>query len=100
MAAYRGRSTRSLDAMSDAVATAFVICVVYAVLGNVVLLFLLQERDVPFTFMWAGVPGYLYRRAVQAGVAGGLRWFACSTVIAFVLAFPLGMVASGGSSTP
>jgi hypothetical protein len=66
--------------------------VLYAVLGNAAVYFILRHREVPMRSIWAGTPGYLYRVCCGTSVAGlGLRRFALSTNIAGLLAFLLGL---------
>jgi hypothetical protein len=66
----------------------FAISVSYAVIGNATVLWILIRRGVEVRFLWSGTPGYLYRICAQnASAAGkGLRRFALSTNIAFIVA--------------
>ena len=76
---------------------AFVVCGVYAVFGNVVVYITLVRHGIPVRFMWAGTPGYLYRICATPNPAlgPGLRRFALSTNIAFVVAMILGVSIGG-----
>ena len=67
--------------------TLILLCITYAVLGNAFVLLALMRRNVPLNFMWAGIPGYLYRRCIGADVGTALTQFALSTNVALVVAF-------------
>lgn len=67
--------------------TLFGLGVAYAVVGNALVLFALTRRNVPIQFLWAGTPGYLYRRCVSEKVGIGLQRFAFSTNVALLIAF-------------
>jgi hypothetical protein len=71
----------------------FALSVLYAVLGNAVVYFILLRRGVPTRSLWAGTPFYLYRVCLGAGPTVGvrLRRFAYSTDIAFLAAMLLGL---------
>ena len=79
----------------------FAVAVVYTVFGNLVVLVLLLRRGVAIRMVWAGVPGYLYQRCLSAEppVNAGLRRFALSTGIAYLIAFVtvIPLVGSSGS---
>ena len=66
--------------------TLILFCIAYAVLGNVLVLLALMRRNVPLNFMWAGIPGYLYRRCIGADVGTALTRFALSTNVALLVA--------------
>jgi hypothetical protein len=75
----------------------FVFSGLYAVLGNIIVYFILIRRKVTLRSIWAGTPGYLYRICVKerAIVGSRLRRFAFSTNIAFLVAMILGLVLGG-----
>jgi hypothetical protein len=85
--------------MIDLLVLLLAVCIVYAVIGNAVVFVLLTRRKVPLRFMWAGTPTYLYRACVDAGsnVGAGLRRFAFSTNVAFVIAMLLALELTGTS---
>lgn len=75
----------------------FALSVLYAVLGNVFVYGILIRRKIQVRSLWAGTPGYLYRVcATETAIIGpGLRRFALSTNIAFLVAMVLGVVLGG-----
>ena len=83
--------------MSTVLIVAFGLSVLYAVLGNVVVYWLLVRRRVAVRFFWSGTPGYLYRVCAQATPSVGihLRRFAYSTNVAFLAAVLLGIFLAG-----
>jgi hypothetical protein len=94
MAVYRGRSSSTLDAtpMRDVVLALFEVSAIY-IAGSVLAVFTtLRRRGVPVSYVFAGFPGYLYRRAVEAGVEVALRRFALSTTLAYVFALILAVI--------
>jgi len=66
----------------------FAISIGYAVIGNAAVLWILIRRGVQVRFLWSGTPGYLYRICAEntSTVGKGLRGFALSTNIAFIVA--------------
>lgn len=65
----------------------FAVSVAYAVIGNAVVYICLSRRKIHFRSIWAGTPGYLYRRCVASPAVGaGLCRFALSTNVSFVVA--------------
>lgn len=72
----------------------FAMSVVYAVIGNAVVYFVLLRRKVPVRSIWAGVPTYLYRVCANADskVGTALRRFALSTDVALAIS---GLLAIG-----
>jgi hypothetical protein len=83
--------------MSNLLIIIFALSIAYAVIGNVVVYVILIRRKVPVRFLWAGTPGYLYRIcANQSGlVSSGLRKFALSTNILFLVGIVLGVGLGG-----
>ena len=76
--------------MGVAIGFIFVLSIVYAVLGNVVVYLILSRRKVPMRSMWAGTPTYLYRVCRQSPVVGVvLCRFVASTNVAFIVAMLL-----------
>jgi hypothetical protein len=75
----------------------FAFSCLYAVLGNIVVYFILIRRKVPLRFIWAGTPGYLYRICSKERTIVGdrLRLFALSTNIAFLVAMVIGLGLGG-----
>lgn len=68
----------------------FAACIIYAVVGNAIVLLVLVCRKTPLQWIWAGMPFYLYgicnrssRPAARATIA-----FALSTNIAALLMVP------------
>lgn len=66
---------------------------IYAVLGNLIAYTMLASHGVPVRFIFAGVPGYVYRASVEAGlgVSTNLRRFCFSTSVAFLITLLLGL---------
>jgi hypothetical protein len=84
------------EALVEGIATIFALSVAYAVFGNVAVYVALARRKVPMRLMWSGTPGYLYRVCVQSSaVSIGLRRFAFSVNVAFVIAILSGILFSG-----
>lgn len=76
----------------DAVAIAFAASVAYAGAGNALIAGILCRRRIPFRSIWAGTPFYLYGVCIRMSPdSRGLRLFALTTDVAFVLALPLGV---------
>jgi hypothetical protein len=73
----------------------FALSLAYAVLGNVAVYLMLPHRGTAINSFWVGVPGYLYKFTV-AGT--GLRRFALSTNVAFLIAIVCGMFLAGERS--
>jgi hypothetical protein len=71
--------------------------VLYAVLGNIIVYFILIHRKVPLRSIWAGTPAYLYRICVRERtlVGDSLRRFAFTTNVAFLVAMALGLGLGG-----
>jgi hypothetical protein len=68
----------------------FVIAILYGVIGNLVVWFVLSHRKVPMRFMMSAIPFYLYgacNRLLPPSPA--LKRFALSTNVSFILAIPL-----------
>jgi hypothetical protein len=69
---------------------AFVLTVLYAVIGNAIVFLILAQRKVPLRFMWAGTPLYLYGMCKRLSPPMPiLKAFALSTNISLLLAVPL-----------
>ncbi len=83
--------------MTTVLIFAFALSVLYAVLGNVVVYFILLRRGVPVRFLWSGTPGYLYRVCARAtpSVSDRLRRFSYSTNVALLAAAILAFYVAG-----
>ena len=69
---------------------AFVLAVLYAVIGNAIVFHVLVRRKVPLRFMWSGTPFYLYGMCNHLSPPlPALKAFALSTNMALILAVPL-----------
>jgi hypothetical protein len=69
---------------------AFVLTVLYAVVGNTMVLLILIRRKAPLRFMWSGTPFYLYGMCNRLSPPSpALKAFALSTNIALIVAVPL-----------
>jgi hypothetical protein len=70
--------------------SAFVIAVLYGLIGNLVVWLVLSHRKVPLRFGMSGVPFYLYGACNRLSPPSpALKRFALSTNVSFILAFPL-----------
>lgn len=92
-----GSGKREAELMKYVLILIFAFCGIYAVLGNVIVYFVLIRRKVPLRSIWAGTPGYLYHICLRERVivSTRLRRFALSTNIAFLIAVILGLGLGG-----
>ena len=77
--------------MLIAMQIAFALVATYAVLGNMVVYFVLVQRQVPVRFIWAGTPCYLAGVCSKHEPGTKLLWFARSTDVAFLIGLLLGV---------
>ena len=76
----------------------FVTCIIYAVIGNVVICCIIKSKGIQTSFIWTGTIGYLHKILIKyPEIFGkGIRLFSLSTIIVFIFVM-LAVVIIGGA---